>query len=631
MPLSRWWYILQNHRTSQLIWRAASIAQRRLFPLLPHSRYTDVDPSTVVRRENDGFAVMLDRHLQLRQGPCSETASRVMNGEFEFLNECRRLSRPIDWQLASVEPVSHLWRFHLHYHEYLLDLLHASRTGHDDAFVSRVWEIVEDWITSNPLERPGSLTDAWHPFCLSKRIGVWLLLWQAGEPPDHLQDRFACSLESQIRYLERHLEWDLRGNHLLENLRTLALAGAFFDGPIAERRLVTAGRLIRAQLSEQVLPSGEHFERSPMYHAQMLNAVLDIRDAATSIQPELAGTCEDVVCRMASFLSTILHPDGKIPLLSDSALGETPHPSVLIAAASSMCESSSVTPPPVGDERDDYWVWRNGSDFLLFDAGPVGADELPAHAHCDLLTLEASVDGRRLFVDRGVYDYGDGEMRESCRSSSGHNVLQIDGVEQCDMWSRFRLGYRGHPSSLKQGQNGPFAWCSATHNAYRRISVPVVGRWIGCRPGLTWLCIDWANGTGTHELVSRLHLAPEIEVSLETPGSARLLVGERTLSLTSLTQAEMSIDSGWYCPDFGVRHENSVLIVKGLCSLPGLVGWSLQDVDSRDEVWIEDLPEASGIIRWRDGEHEIAWMIGPDGVLSVEASSQDEVIGQGRD
>ncbi len=609
MQWPRWWYLRQHHRASQIGWRVASIAQRKLFPLLPHSWYTNVDEASIVRRENVGFEAIVSRQLRLREEGGNETASGLLAGDFEFLNVRRRLPSPIDWQVTSVEPVSHLWRFHLHYQEFLLDLLQASRNPEDTTPSEHLWAVVSDWIENNSLDRPGALSDAWHPFCLSQRIAVWLMVWQAIDPPEDLRSRFVASLESQIRYLERHLEWDLRGNHLLENLRTLTMAGAFFEGPTAERRLDVAERWIREQLAEQILASGEHFERTPMYHVQMLSAVLDVRDAVHAIRPELAVTCQNVAQRMSTFLSSLLHPDGRIPLLADSAFGETPNVEVLLADVKNDVDGR---PRDDGDSEQtisEYWTWRDGGDFVLVDAGPVGSDELPAHAHCDLLTIEASIDDQRVFVDSGVHDYGDGEMRQYCRSTAAHNVLQVDGVEQCDMWSRFRLGYRGHPSRLEHGQTGPFSWCRATHNAYRRIGVPVVGRWLACHTGRPWICVDWADGTGSHELTTRLHLAPDVAVTLESPQMACLHVGERTLQVQSLTTAEFSIEKGWHCPDFSVRRQTCVLKLTSTCQLPACLGWIVQDIESRGGVSIQTDPDGSCTVQWRDGREKITWNV----------------------
>src|SRR5690606_16017858 len=141
-----------------------------------------------------------------------------------------------------------------------------------------------------------------------------------------------------------------------------------------------------AQIREQILPSGEHFERSPMYHAQMLSALLDIRDATASPRPTFSQLCDKTAARMASFLGLILHPDGQVPLLADTAYEETPCPPILILHAVPPHEvKPEVLPGTDGaHEVEGYWMWRDADAFLLFDHGPVGADELPAHAHNDL-------------------------------------------------------------------------------------------------------------------------------------------------------------------------------------------------------------------------------------------------------
>lgn len=604
----RWWYLLRYHRPSQLVRRGLSTLHRRLAPLLPQVRDEPTDGSQVVRRDNAGFEQLVARHLRLRtaRGDVRDKAAALLEGEFEFLNERRTLPRPIDWTLSSVAPVSHLWRFHLHYHEFLLDLLAADRQDGGTDASAPAWEFVDEWIRANPLERSVSLNDAWHPFCLSKRIAVWLMLWCTSQPPVELQDRFSVSLERQLRFLERHLEWDLRGNHLLENLRTLVLAGAFLSGRAADARLDWAATLFERQLAEQILPGGEHFERSPMYHAQMLCAVLDVRDALQPLRPELAQTCTSVAGRMGDLLNAIVHPDGEVPLLSDTALGETPNVSIVLEnIAPSRTAPARTVESSEARLTGDYWCWRSGTDFLLFDTGPVGADELPAHAHCDLLSFEASFSGQRVFVDSGVFDYSDGPMRRSCRSTAAHNALEIDGIDQCDTWSRFRMGYRGHPSRPECGWVDEFAWCRATHNAYRRLGVPQVGRWLACRPNGPWLCVDWAAGAGRHTLVDRLHLFPDVQIAVENADRVRLAIGERRLVVRSLTGDAITVGSGWYCPDFGVRQEARVLEVHRDVQLPALMGWIVENADADSQVSLAALPTGGVQLHWRTRNREV--------------------------
>lgn len=507
-----------------------------------------------------------------------------------FLGLTRAMALPADWRCQAIENVPHLWRFHLHDQQWLRDLPADER-----------WRWVLDWIESNRMTDRRELSDAWHPFCISRRVVMWMRLWIESPPAEH-QEQILTSLARQVMFLSQHMEWDLRGNHLLFNLWALGIAAAFFDGPVGERALSVVRRHLPSQLEEQILPSGEHFERSPMYHAEMLEIVEQTSVALMKRDfDNTAIGCIRAGRQMEKFLESLLHPDGKIPLLGDSAFDGVPHsPRDLFPGWHQPKDGRFFGKSTI---NGDYWRFITTaepideyldstakgvmhvprSDFLLFDTGPVGADELPAHAHCDLLGLEASIGGKRFLVDSGVFDYEDSEMRMYCRSTYAHNVLQIDDVDQCDVWSRFRMGYRGWPTPATHGTTKDgFHWCRATHNAYRRIGVREVGRLVACRDDGLWVIADWTGrARGKHRLVSRLHLHPDVVIEWSDDHSAQVRIGERTLLIAGYGPGRLVIESGWYCPRFGERHENAVLSWQtGEVSLPAAVGWLIQPVDS---------------------------------------------------
>ena len=80
------------------------------------------------------------------------------------------------------------------------------------------------------------------------------------------------SLYSQIRLLEKNLEYHLLANHLLEDAYALYICAAFF---CEERLLKKATTLLIKQLNEQILPDGAHYEQSVMYHCILLERLLD--------------------------------------------------------------------------------------------------------------------------------------------------------------------------------------------------------------------------------------------------------------------------------------------------------------------------------------------------------------------
>ena len=300
---------------------------------------------------------------------------------------------------------------------------------------------------------------------------------------------------------------------------------------------------------------------------------------------------------MAKWLGGIVHPDGQVPLFGDSTLDETPLPGPLCSAAQVPIVVSGEGATRIGDA----WCWRSRSaDFLIVDAGPTACDHLPAHGHADLLTLEASIAGQRVFVDGGVFDYEDSEMRRYCRGTSAHNTLQVDGEDHCDVWSRFRMGRRGRPIFSDAGCQPPFCWFAAAHDAYAFLGVPWTGRFVAAAPGPIWVIVDWITGDDEHEMVSRLRLHPDVELDNAGDGEVRLGVRpchgiddrsgmphvEQHYRLSLLGEAEFEVESGWYCPNFGERHAIQVVSGRRRGEGPQCLAWILQPVGFENDVGI---------------------------------------------
>jgi len=615
---ARVWYILRYHRPSQLVRRLKSIVRRRWLKVAGSRRYARAE--TEIRLRDDRSLLAWASGRSTGRGPeCEANARECFEGRFRFLNIERRLSDPIDWRLNDWPEAPHLWRFHLHYHDFLRDLTAERRRTGRLELTDRAWDIAVQWIDANSICDPHGLLDAWHPYCISRRLPVWIELWLIA-PPTRDRDRVLDSMHRQARFLADHLEFDLGGNHLLENLRALILAGMFFEGNDGDRWLRRGVSLLTDQLDEQILAHGEHFERSPMYHAQMLDAVLDIAEATAELLPVTARRCDETAGHMARFLGDILHPDGDIPLLGDSGFDPATRPARLIdraakthsgtprtASGLAPASDSAADWPEVGpvDPQSrrvgDYWIYRCTDDFLLLDAGPVCPDHLPAHGHADLLQLEASWHGRRLFVDSGVFNYQDDSMRRYCRSTAAHNALQVDGLDQCDLWSRFRMGYRGWPSGLIHGQTQGFHWARAAHNAYRRLGVPRVERWLACRPEGPWLCIDRACGRGEHELTSWLHLHPDVRATQHDEARVDLELHGTRLKLRYLSPGQVSVVNGWYCPEFGRRIETQVLRWSARIRLPSCCGWTLSWCDEEPYVRLDGAETDEPVLSWQAG------------------------------
>ena len=119
---------------------------------------------------------------------------------------------------------------------------------------------------------------------ISMRIVSWLAfraeLDDALRTDDAFCERINASLAEQYVHLSQHLEKDLLANHYLENLKALAILACYFGD---RKTLELALPMLKAQVNEQVLDDGMHFELSPMYQKivleDLMRAAIVLRDS----------------------------------------------------------------------------------------------------------------------------------------------------------------------------------------------------------------------------------------------------------------------------------------------------------------------------------------------------------------
>jgi uncharacterized heparinase superfamily protein len=495
------------------------------------------------------------------------------------LNDRRQLGQPMDWSLQRFPDASHLWRFQLQYHEFLLSAAAdaSSKTNRD------IFRTIEHWIATFEPSATERGTDAWHPYCVSRRISAWIWLWVT-IPELRLFPAMLVSLHDQASFLSTNLEWDPGGNHLLENLAALGLAAAFFEPDASESWLRIVERNLEPELSKQILAHGEHFERSPMYHCQVLGNLLILACALRGVHEGLAEHCRATAGRMIEFLNHIVHPDGEIPLWGDSVFGECPSVDLLrkLAGLADIPWPKPASAAVCGP----YWIDRTPSAALLWDAGPVGADDLPAHAHCDLLSLEASIGDRRWIVDSGNFDYDSGSMRRYCRSSVAHNVVVANDMELADCWSKFRMGFRGSPTLFEHGERAGAHWARARHDAYRRGNIKGMDRLL-IRWADAWICADFPQSASRPRLTGYLHLAPELDVRPHSPRAFDISDGQTERRIEFFGVEEVELAEGWYCPEFGRRIRNPCLVYRQSAGPVTPLGWLMDLPESASTVELD--------------------------------------------
>lgn len=491
-------------------------------------------------------------HLRARAGiwqpPAAKHPSMRGPNEMVFLNAPGRVDGPADWDRPERD---RLWRYNLHYFDDLNARGSEARTGwHRD--------LIDRWIAENP---PGA-GSGWEPYPLSLRIVNWSKWALASQP---LGAAALGSLAVQARFLRAGLEWHLLGNHLLANAKALVFAGALFAGDEADGWLRKGLAILRREVPEQVLPDGGHFERSPMYHALILEDLLDLINLAAACPGTLPDaaveTWRTAAERMGRWLANMIHPDGEIAFFNDAAQGIAPPPAEITAYATRLGLAPAAGPAdgPVILSESGY-VRVGGPDAVaVLDVGPVGPDYLPGHAHADTLSFELSLYGRRVVVNSGTSVYGTGKERLRQRSTAAHSTVEVDGESSSEVWSGFRVARRARPVDFALSKHDGTVEVSCGHTGYRRLAGRVTHR-RGWRFGGRSLTVtDRLDGRFRHG-VARFFLHPG--VSAEADGSGgRLVLEDGQVVTWSVTGGVASLAGSTWHPAFGIARPNTCLEV----------------------------------------------------------------------
>jgi len=482
--------------------------------------------------------------------------------QFCFLGQSKWFEQgKVDWICRDMPK---LWRYNLHYFDYLHDPQRSLENKHF---------LIADWIQHNP----AGAEDAWEPYTVSLRIVNWVkffLLWNEADFGEGREEpsrqNWIDSLYRQAMWLEQHIEYHILANHYLKNGVALLFAGMYFQGADADRWLQKGLEILRDEMKEQFLADGGHFERSPMYHSICSVDYLDVlnlvKNSPSVIPGEITDEFINTVTNALDFLSGICLPDGDIPLFNDSAFGIAPTPSRICDYAGRVfgykISSPSASLVVKAFSASGYYVCRKASDMIIIDCGLIGPDYQPGHAHCDTLSYELVLDGRRVVVDSGVFDYEPSQARAYVRSTRAHNTVIVDGAEQSEVWSVFRVARRARPiqGRIDKTEDGVILF-EGTHDGYKRLpGKPIHRRRISYDEQGSWIVIDELTGTGIHHMESVVHIHPEFAIVELGDGVCRIdRNGEPVAMIEALNPCAMRIEQGCYFPEFGLSYRNPVI------------------------------------------------------------------------
>jgi uncharacterized heparinase superfamily protein len=360
---------------------------------------------------------------------------------------------------------------------------------------------------------------------------------------------------------------------LLANAKALVFAGCFFSGDEADQWLRKGLDLLHTEFAEQVLEDGGHFELSPMYHAIVLEDVIDLIQLSRLFPAQIGSNEQSwrmLAKRMLNWLHVMTHPDGEIAFFNDAAFGVARTHADLAEYGALFGISSEYGAGPLSWlSASGYAHLRSGSFSAIFDAAEIGPTYLPGHGHADVLSLEISLDSRRLVTNGGTSSYEIGPVRTSERASAAHATVELDGHSSSETWSSFRVGRRAHPFGVRIAEAGTEFSVAASHDGYRWLpGGPIHHRTVAVSPDVLRVA-DAITGTGDHSVVARFPLHPAVKlIGVATDGWQLELDDGRVVRVAIIGCVERCVLEGYYAPTFGQRVSRRVLAWRHKGPLP---------------------------------------------------------------
>ncbi|SFC38992.1 Heparinase II/III N-terminus [Parapedobacter composti] len=364
-------------------------------------------------------------------------------GKFSFLNIDVTFEGGVNWNF---QKNGKLWNYNLQYANYLL------QEAPDDKEKEQLVTELYAWLSDGrlPLE----------PYPVSLRsINMirWLSLSDVNRPD------LEKNVYAELNFLSQRLEYHLLGNHLLENAFALLMGGGFFS---KTNWVKTGKKILKAELEEQVLADGAHFELSPMYHQIIFFRLLELIDWYSKWKDkelEFEDFLKAKAIAMRAWLKNISFQNGDIPHFNDSASGIAYATHWLMTYADEL----SIRESGLRLGESGYRSVMMGNYECKIDCAQLGPSYQPGHAHADALSFVLYYKGQPLFVEQGTSTYQVGDVRERERSTEAHNTVVVDKRNQSNVWGGFRVAERAIVKIVEDRENR----ICGKHNGYRKLGV----------------------------------------------------------------------------------------------------------------------------------------------------------------
>lgn len=436
----------------------------------------------------------------------------------------------IDWNQAM--NADEEWIFMLNRHEYLIDLAKVYSDSKDEKYLACWKRLVFDWIERNPFSEE-KLRTSWRTIDTGIRCSSWVKSLQLIH--EKLRDKELQTIFDSLKLQVLFLKNQYLHRYTLSNWGTLQISGILqavmlSEDLVPEEIVKWAWEELERQCDIQFHGDGVHWEQSPLYHFEVLFALVEIYRTAQALGIPISFDLKGLIEEAVHAAHYMIYPNGYVVPQHDSDY-------VFIQDVFDRLQEFQQPNLPglfIGEGSGNF-VYKTAKDFVSVWNGRHGS----GHAHASLGHLNLFLNGERVLCDSGRFTYQEGPVRNFLKSGQSHSTVFVDDVPFMsvkDSWSYHYVG-KALGNRVKDTADYIVLENTFSHTAY------IVQRTVVFikKDGIA-IVIDHVDSQGFHTMKRFFQVNPEMKVSKQE--GCWELTGKRNKAYTYFLK-----NANTYCQD----------------------------------------------------------------------------------
>lgn len=436
------------------------------------------------------------------------------------------------------------WTWMLNRHRFIEELACAYFLTRNEKYFYAFQEFIVHWIHHNSIPEK-CLKSSWRRIDTGIRIVHWIRAIEYLQVcplfTQELQDKIISSLYQQGTFLSENItNVSITSNWGILEFHGLFQLSLFYSFKESKQWLDLSLNILSQALKIQILDDGVQWERSPMYHNEVLHCYLMVLLTAKKQDISLDSVFYDKIHSMAMANVKWQKPNNKQVCWGDSDNTDLRSINTLSAylfqdfyLKSQALETLDLELYLLlGEEGNHYYhklamqtppftswffketgflvirnSWEKDSNFWTLNSKNFGG----GHAHSDLLNITFYAREQDYLIDGGRLTYTESSEREMLKSSYGHNTIIINNLESTqykNSWSnRTEASYINGDWIESNG----IGWGMAYNSSYLRQGV-LITRNLITFPCDSFLVLDIVQGQGEKTIELKFNSPHDITV-----------------------------------------------------------------------------------------------------------------------